>query len=86
MIIVLKKKQIRGYLLAEVLIELILFCTLTSLFFSEQHVLVKHENKQIEELKEVEINLNVTKKMLIVGYDNLSGSEKKRVDEYKIQR
>ncbi|MFT9205003.1 MAG: hypothetical protein ABF536_06130 [Liquorilactobacillus mali] len=86
MIIVLKKRGSKGYLLAEVVIEMVLLCGLTSLFFNEQHVLVRHEKEQIEKLREIDKDLNVSKKMVIEGYEKLSENERQEIDKYKVYR
>ncbi len=85
-IIVLKKRGSKGYLLAEVVIEMVLLCGLTSLFFNEQHVLVRHEKEQIEKLREIDKDLNVSKKMVIEGYEKLSENERQEIDKYKVYR
>ncbi len=85
-IIVLKKRRTSGYLLAEIVIEMVLFCGLISLFFNEQRVLIEHERQQIGELKKIDKNLNISKKMMIVGYDELSMTERQKIDKYKIYR
>ncbi len=85
-IIVLKKRGGNGYLLAEIVIEMVLLCGLTSLFFNEQHVLVRHEEEQMEKLRKVDKDLNISKKMVIEGHEKLSENERQEIDKYKIYR
>lgn len=85
-IIVLKKSRTSGYLIAEVVIVMVLFCGLTNLFFNEQRVLIRHEKQQIVELNKMDKMLNISKKMTIQGYDKLSKAEKQSIDKYNIRR